>query len=94
MPFWQFLTIHALGPKIDPVQVASKWPRNGSSMHTKSMDILQEDIAVEWKKRRVTNQRDKDVLQSVVLLGMMAKLAKIQEKAENALKVSCPPGIL
>jgi hypothetical protein len=58
------------------------------------MDILQEDIAVKQKKRRVANQRDKDVLQSVALSGMMAKLAKIQEKAENTLKVSCPPGIL
>jgi hypothetical protein len=57
------------------------------------MDILQEDIAVKRKKRRVANQRDKDVLQLVALSGMMAKLAKIQEKAENALKVSCPPGI-
>jgi hypothetical protein len=57
------------------------------------MDLLQEDIAVEWKKHRVTNQHDKNVLQSVTLLGMMAKLAKIQAKAEDALKVSCPPGI-
>jgi hypothetical protein len=57
------------------------------------MDLLQEDIAVEWKKRRVANQCDKDVLQSAALSGMMAKLAKIQAKAEDALKVSCPPGI-
>jgi hypothetical protein len=57
------------------------------------MDLLQEKIDVEWKRRRVANQRDKDALQSAGLSGMMAKLAKIQEKAENALKVSCPPGI-
>jgi hypothetical protein len=57
------------------------------------MDLLQEDIAVEWKKRRVANQCNKDMLQSVMLSGMMAKLAKIQEKGENTLKVSCPPGI-
>jgi hypothetical protein len=57
------------------------------------MDLLQEDITVERKKRRVANQRDKDALQSVALSGMMAKLAKIQAKAEDTLKVSCPPGI-
>jgi hypothetical protein len=57
------------------------------------MDLLQEDIAVEWKKRRVANQHDKDALQSAALSGMIAKLAKIQAKAEDALKVSCPPGI-
>jgi hypothetical protein len=57
------------------------------------MDLLQEDIAVEQKKRRVANQCDKDTLQSAALSGMMAKLAKIQAKAEDALKVSCPPGI-
>jgi hypothetical protein len=58
------------------------------------MDLLQEDIAVKQKKHRVANQRDKDTLQSAALSGMMAKLAKIQAKAEDALKVSCPPGIL
>jgi hypothetical protein len=57
------------------------------------MDLLQEDIAVEQKKRRVANQHNKDALQSGALSGMMAKLAKIQEKAENALKDTCPPGI-
>jgi hypothetical protein len=57
------------------------------------MDLLQEDITVERKKCRVANQRDKDVLQSAVLSGMMAKLAKIQAKADDTLKVSCPPGI-
>jgi hypothetical protein len=57
------------------------------------MDLLQEDIAVEQKKCRVPNQRDKDVLQSAALSGMMAKLAKIQAKVDDALKVSCPPGI-
>jgi hypothetical protein len=57
------------------------------------MDLLQEDIAVEQKKCRVANQRDKDMLQLGALSGMMAKLAKIQEKAENALKDTCPPGI-
>jgi hypothetical protein len=57
------------------------------------MDLLQEDIAVKQKKRRIANQRDKDVLQSGALSRMMAKLAKIQEKAENTLKDTCPPGI-
>jgi hypothetical protein len=57
------------------------------------MDLLQEDITVEWKKCRVANQCNKDVLQSAALLGMMAKLAKIQAKVEDTLKVSCPPGI-
>jgi hypothetical protein len=58
------------------------------------MDLLQEDIAVKQKKWRVANQCDKDTLQLGALSGMMAKLAKIQEKAENTLKDTCPPGIL
>jgi hypothetical protein len=57
------------------------------------MDLLQEDIAVERKRCKVANQHDKDALQSAVLSGMMAKLAKIQAKADDTLKVSCPPGI-